>query len=305
MDKYSNELMKLISTINFCRYITIFFPFSMQLFPDTFPGEDPKDCPRDISKAKAVKIGCKNAQYPDMYNHYREVKFVQIKHHWYWKLHMIFNGISCLADKESNVLLLEEDYYVLPDALHVMDLMVSIATNDCPSCKAISLGNYESSTDYLSQSSNAIVRQWVSSKNNLGMVVTRNFYENIAKCNDNFCEYDDYNWDWTLQAVSPQCLDGPLVTLSLEASRVLHIGTCNGVHIKGGSKNCNAKQLAESALKRVDESSLFPSEIKITSKSLSSVRKPIINGGWGDVRDHRLCKSYLSYSKMFLKNVLT
>ena len=305
MDKYSNELMKLISTINFCRYITIFFPFSMQLFPDTFPGEDPKDCPRDISKAKAVKIGCKNAQYPDMYNHYREVKFVQIKHHWYWKLHMIFNGISCLADKESNVLLLEEDYYVLPDALHVMDLMVSIATNDCPSCKAISLGNYESSTDYLSQSSNAIVRQWVSSKNNLGMVVTRNFYENIAKCNDNFCEYDDYNWDWTLQAVSPQCLDGPLVGVSLEASRVLHIGTCNGVHIKGGSKNCNAKQLAESALKRVDESSLFPSEIKITSKSLSSVRKPIINGGWGDVRDHRLCKSYLSYSKMFLKNVLT
>jgi len=297
MDKYSEEAMKLIQTIDFCRYITIFFPFSMQLYPDSFPGEHPRDCPRDVTKVKAVKTGCNNALHPDAYGHYREVKFVQIKHHWYWKLHMLFNGIHCLHDKDNLVLLLEEDYYVLPDVLHVMDLTVAAAERDCPECKAISLGNYEPNTDYKVQSGNARAGGWHSSKHNIGMVVTRKYYDVIAGASDEFCEYDDYNWDWTLQAVIPQ----PFTGVSLEASRVLHLGTCKGTHIKGGSKNCDAGEQARQAVEKVDLGSLFPGEIKVR-RTNQQVGKPFLNGGWGDVRDHELCKSYIGYSKNFLKS---
>lgn len=300
MDKYSEELMKLISTIDFCRYITIFFPFSMQLYPDSFPGEHPKDCPRDVSKSKAVKMGCNNALHPDTYGHYREVKYVQTKHHWYWKLHMLFNGINCLHDKDSSVLLLEEDYYVLPDVLHAMDLTIATAEEECPDCNAISLGNYEPKADYKSQSGNARVGGWLSSKNNIGMVITRKYYDVIVSNNDEFCSYDDYNWDWTLQAVTPK----PFMGIFLEASRVLHLGTCKGTHVKGGSANCDAEQQARQALEKVDMGSLFPAEIKVTRSSLH-VGKPFINGGWGDVRDHELCKSYIGYSKQFLESIFS
>ena len=103
----------------------IFYPFSLQVMPNTFPGASPDDCPRDASKARwacteyafaeieriaqipcvfvdlfsmllymfrmpclcsAVKMGCTNAQHPDKYGHYREAIVTAIKHHWWWKV---------------------------------------------------------------------------------------------------------------------------------------------------------------------------------------------------------------------------
>ena len=29
---------------------------------------------------------CLNAKYPDKYGHYREAKYSQTKHHWFWKV---------------------------------------------------------------------------------------------------------------------------------------------------------------------------------------------------------------------------
>ena len=35
---------------------------------------------------RAVRRGCNNAQWPDKYGHYREAKYAQTKHHWFWKV---------------------------------------------------------------------------------------------------------------------------------------------------------------------------------------------------------------------------
>ena len=51
---YSEELNELIRSIPFCSVMQIYFPFSLQLYPSTFPGESQKDCPRDITKLKYV-----------------------------------------------------------------------------------------------------------------------------------------------------------------------------------------------------------------------------------------------------------
>jgi alpha-1,6-mannosyl-glycoprotein beta-1,2-N-acetylglucosaminyltransferase len=68
------------------------------------------------------------------------------------------------------------------------------------------------------------VTQWISSKHNMGMAFTRAVWDRIAGCSAKFCQvlllslslaltliqYDDYNWDWSLQHVSLNCLQDKL-----------------------------------------------------------------------------------------------
>ena len=51
-DVYDPEMNKLIESIDFCATLQIFYPYSMQLYPNKFPGQDPNDCPKSIDKAK-------------------------------------------------------------------------------------------------------------------------------------------------------------------------------------------------------------------------------------------------------------
>lgn len=49
-DYYDEEINELVQAVDFCKVMQIFYPFSIQTHPDTFPGESPEDCPRDIKK---------------------------------------------------------------------------------------------------------------------------------------------------------------------------------------------------------------------------------------------------------------
>lgn len=43
---------------------------------------------------------------------------------------------------------------------------------------------------------------WVSGSHNMGMVVDRSWYELVQHNAFNFCYHDDYNWDFSLMAIS-------------------------------------------------------------------------------------------------------
>jgi alpha-1,6-mannosyl-glycoprotein beta-1,2-N-acetylglucosaminyltransferase len=81
-DVYDEQINKMISKIDFCMVMQIFYPFSIQLYPNQFPGTDPRDCKRDVGVQEARKIKCLNSKYADTYNHFREAKYTQMKHHW-------------------------------------------------------------------------------------------------------------------------------------------------------------------------------------------------------------------------------
>ncbi|VDM11946.1 unnamed protein product [Wuchereria bancrofti] len=123
---YSSALInKLITGIDFCLVMQIFYPYSIQLFPDVFPGRDPLDCPEKANKQEAAFLKCNNWKNPDKYGHFRVARLTQIKHHWWWKMNYIFDGIlKQYALTKAWVILLEEDHYVSPDFLHVMRLIV-------------------------------------------------------------------------------------------------------------------------------------------------------------------------------------
>ena len=296
-DYFSDEIDSIIESINFVRYIEIFFPFSMQLYHGAFPGEDPNDCPRDISKQDARDAKCNNAEHPDMYGHYREVKFVQIKHHWFWKLNMVFSGMRVFQHSASPVLLLEEDYYVVPDIIHCVRKVLEMKISD--EYPVISLGNYDKSPDYYYKGTELQVVPWVSSKHNMGMVLKPSFYEQFLLCTEQFCDFDDYNWDWSLQAVSPNCMQKSLHVISFSATRVYHIGTC-GTHTHG---TCDIDAVVQKTLSNFQNSNLlFPSNLQVSKTDTNRAPTVTPNGGWGDVRDRTLCKKYHAICSSLLKN---
>nr|XP_040226711.2 alpha-1,6-mannosyl-glycoprotein 2-beta-N-acetylglucosaminyltransferase isoform X3 [Anopheles coluzzii] len=370
-DYYDDDINDLVQSIDFCKVIQIFYPFSIQTHPTEFPGADPGDCPRDIKKEQALLRKCNNALHPDLYGHYREAKFTQTKHHWWWKANRVFDQLEVTKYHTGMMVFLEEDHYVAEDFLYILELMFRKSQDLCPKCNILSLGTYlktfnyytynkkhqqqqkllqqqrqlqqqqqlmlqkqrqqqqhqqqqqqqQQQQDQLSQQQSlqtqvttekyasqsqwgyqvlptlysiyqkVEVTPWISSKHNMGMTFNRTTWYEIVRCARHFCEYDDYNWDWSLQHVSQQCLKQKLHVMVVKGPRVFHIGEC-GVHHK--KSNCESNQViskVQQVLKVArGAQQLFPRSISLTQTSVikkTKLRKG--NGGWGDQRDHQLC----------------
>ncbi|XP_070143105.1 alpha-1,6-mannosyl-glycoprotein 2-beta-N-acetylglucosaminyltransferase-like isoform X2 [Drosophila kikkawai] len=290
-DYYDDDINDLVQQIDFCKVLQIFYPYSIQTHANEFPGVDPNDCPRNIKKEQALLSNCNNAMHPDLYGHYREAKFTQTKHHWIWKANRVFNELEVTRFHTGLVLFLEEDHYVAEDFLYLLAMMQQRTKDLCPQCNVLSLGTYLKTFNYYTYHSKVEVMPWVSSKHNMGFAFNRTTWTNIRKCARHFCTYDDYNWDWSLQHVSQQCLQRKLHAMIVKGPRVFHIGEC-GVHHK--NKNCESNQVISKVqhVLRIARNShqLFPRSLTLTVPSLmkkSKLRKG--NGGWGDLRDHELC----------------
>ncbi|XP_006563636.2 alpha-1,6-mannosyl-glycoprotein 2-beta-N-acetylglucosaminyltransferase isoform X1 [Apis mellifera] len=450
-DVWHPDINYLVQSVDFCRVMQIFYPHSIQTHPRSFPGEDPNDCPRNIRKEQALSLGCINAKHPDLYGHYREAKFTQTKHHWWWKANRVFDQLSITKNHTGMVLFLEEDHYVAEDFLHVLRLMERTCKHTCKRCNVLSLGTYLKTYNYFAdfsrkflgvnsalqkellrglkrwetstrqhsakaedivgsgggktgafpstsssssagsssgggggsgggstsnstptgtnngrnntvtgnsinsstgassfvsvarnvqtmQSASAWAFQllpelynhyqkaevipWISSKHNMGMAFNRVTWNKLRKCAAQFCSYDDYNWDWSLQHIAQTCLPpskGPgiaprtesgLITMMMRAPRVFHIGEClyelnfvnaSGVHHK--KTNCESTAViakVQNILKAAQEH-LFPTQLTLTvagTAKKTKLRKG--NGGWGDTRDHRLCWNITVYPDLVL-----
>uniref|UniRef100_A0A147AP25 Alpha-1,6-mannosyl-glycoprotein 2-beta-N-acetylglucosaminyltransferase n=1 Tax=Fundulus heteroclitus TaxID=8078 RepID=A0A147AP25_FUNHE len=289
-DYFSQEINTIVQGITFCKVLQIYFPFSTQLYPKEFPGQDPRDCPRDASKEEALRAGCLNADHPDSYGHYREAFITQTKHHWWWKLHFVWERVPAVQGYGGYVVFLEEDNYVMPDFFHFYKLMVEFRKTSCQDCDMLALGNHDGGTDFASTSDKVSTSGWMSTKHNMGMAISREVYYKLMGCSNDYCTYDDYNWDWTLQHLSGTCVSKPLKVLAAQASRVLHTGDC-GLHQKENCKPELASQKAEGILQKARDG-LFPPRLVLGGTEPVEHRAHIKNGGWGDVRDHVLCNNY-------------
>ncbi|CAG0887461.1 unnamed protein product [Cyprideis torosa] len=294
-DFYDPAIIDLIrKSVSFARYMHIFFPFSIQTHPGQYPAQSPDDCPKSVSKTVAQRLKCLNAEHPDRFGHYRVAHMMQIKHHWVWKLARVFTGLDVTKDYSGHVLFLEEDYWLTDDALHVLDLMINAAPQICPKCSALTLGNYLKRQHPKGDTVEWI--QFVGSRHNMGMAFNRTLFHRIIECIDVFCTFDDYNWDWTLQHVSLTCLKqpDPLLFLVAKSSRVYHIGECEGIHHQKKPANLKRPQCSlPGEVQKVKRASAlfphFPKKLKIV-KGVLKIKPHKGNGGWGDPRDHRLCK---------------
>ncbi|XKL59792.1 hypothetical protein PGB90_000808 [Kerria lacca] len=223
-DYYDEDINDLVQNIDFCKVMQIFYPYSIQTHLNQFPGESPNDCPRNINIKEAIDKKCINALHPDSYGHYREAKFTQTKHHWWWKANRVFDELNATKNYAGLIVFFEEDHFVAPDFIHMLRLMEHARQSYCPNCNILSLGSYIKTVDFAANSKKAEITQWVSSKHNMGIAFNRFVWEELKSCAKTFCTYDDYNWDWSLSAVSNKCLSHELNTMVLRAPRVFHIG---------------------------------------------------------------------------------
>ncbi|XP_054719136.1 alpha-1,6-mannosyl-glycoprotein 2-beta-N-acetylglucosaminyltransferase-like [Uloborus diversus] len=293
-DVYINALIR---RIDFAKVIQIFYPNSIQLHPNEFPGHDPNDCPRNMKREIALQQGCNNAKYPDLYGHYREAKFTQTKHHWWWKVNHLIDGLQITSKHTGPVLFLEEDHYVAPDFLYLLTMMENARVMMCPQCNILCLGAHVKSCNYAAFSRKVEITKWISSKHNMGMVINRSLWQQIKKCAKAFCSFDDYNWDWSLQHVSASCLPSPLTAMVAIAPRVFHMGEC-GLHHKG--RDCSSDKVVYKVMRVLVASSkhLFPTSLTVHQSIRKPFKAPKGNGGWGDVRDHILCCSQVKNSSI-------
>ncbi|KAI1287956.1 Alpha-1,6-mannosyl-glycoprotein 2-beta-N-acetylglucosaminyltransferase [Halotydeus destructor] len=291
-DQFDVRINSLIQSIDFCKVLQIFYPTSIQLHPNVFPGEDPLDCPRDAKKEEAIKLKCQNAQFPDSYGHYREAKYTQTKHHWFWKANFVFDGLQVTRNHSGLYIFLEEDYYVAKDMLYMTAMMDTFRKSSCSECTMMTLGVYAKSVNFGRDGNKVERHQWVSSKHNMGMVFDRHLWSLVKNCSEEFCRYDDYNWDWSLQHISNKCLPKPIKTLVVSSPRVFHVGEC-GVHHKG--KKCYDNGHIEKVENSLNASSkfLFPAQLSLKPVMVKVIKQPRNNGGWGDHRDHDLCLKHL------------
>ncbi|XP_075700126.1 alpha-1,6-mannosyl-glycoprotein 2-beta-N-acetylglucosaminyltransferase [Rhinoderma darwinii] len=290
-DYWSPEINQIVASVDFCQVLQIFFPFSVQLYPNEFPGHDPKDCPRDIEKNDAIKLGCINAEYPDSFGHYREAKFSQTKHHWWWKLHFVWEKVKILKDHKGLILLIEEDHYLAPDFYYLLKKMWNRKNEECPDCDVMTLGTYARLQTFSEKADKVEVKTWKSTEHNMGMAMSRETYQKLIQCTDTFCSYDDYNWDWTLQHLTVTCLPMFWKVIVPEVPRIYHTGSC-GMHHKKSCKPTTESAKLE-ALFTGNQNYLFPENVLISRRySMAALSPHVKNGGWGDIRDHELCKSY-------------
>ncbi|XP_041374172.1 alpha-1,6-mannosyl-glycoprotein 2-beta-N-acetylglucosaminyltransferase-like [Gigantopelta aegis] len=203
-DFYSQDVFDVIAEIDFCPYMQLFYPYAIQVYNNQFPGDDPKDCPRNLDKEEARKRKCNNAEYQDLYGHYRQALYTQMKHHWVWKLHVIFENCLLLRHFEGIIFRIEEDYYLAEDTIDYMRKLDRQARVQCPEYKMYIMGAYSgySRDDY--KSSAARKDRWHIGIGR-GMAFRKDVWKLFKECAKSFCLFDDYNWGWSLMHVVATC----------------------------------------------------------------------------------------------------
>uniref|UniRef100_A0A2M4AKX5 Alpha-1,6-mannosyl-glycoprotein 2-beta-N-acetylglucosaminyltransferase n=1 Tax=Anopheles triannulatus TaxID=58253 RepID=A0A2M4AKX5_9DIPT len=379
-DYYDDDINDLVQSIDFCKVMQIFYPFSIQTHPNEFPGSDPDDCPRDVYSSFGVLCGCLSGVSSALCGYCRGGAFPSIDVRWLLDARLVFSPVFVITSLGGLFVFLSGDDYVAAAFFSVVALVFWVWLDLCAQCGILSVGSYfhafhfcrcplqhqqqqkllqqqrqlqqqqqqrqlqqqqqqqqlfqkqqrqqqqqqqkqhhqqHKPEDQASQQSPVTteksasqsqwgyqvlptlysiyqkveVTPWVSSKHNMGMAFNRTTWYEVVRCARHFCEYDDYNWDWSLQHVSQQCLKEKLHVMVVKGPRVFHIGEC-GVHHK--KSNCLSNEViskVQQVLKVARSSQqLFPRSISLTQTSVikkTNLRKG--NGGWGDQRDHLLC----------------
>jgi alpha-1,6-mannosyl-glycoprotein beta-1,2-N-acetylglucosaminyltransferase len=289
IDVYDDVINRMINSIDFGCFVQIYHPFSMSFYLNQYPAEDPRDCTRD---QKTNLESCNQQAKADMYGHYREAKFSQIKLHWTWKINFVVRRIGAICEYEY-IILLEEDHFLSSDALVIANQNIIPALIKCESEDKICLGTlgiYPRTFTALSKVDTLITTLWNSGKHNMGMIISKKWFKELESNAETFCNHDDYNWDFSLMKISQ---NKNWKVIYPQFARVYHLGGECGYHTR--THTCNHQAVLNNLNSNLEirKSLLFPnSKLKTATVAAKFPTKFKGYGGWGDERDRRLCLSY-------------
>ena len=280
----------MVRSIKFAKVLQIFYPYSIQTHPNTFPGDSPNDCPSWTTKKEVEELNCINKDWPDHYGHYRKAKVSQIKHHWWWKAYRVFDELKTTQNYSELFLFLEEDHYLSEDFLVVLSHMKNQRYINGSIYDILSLGTHATKLSRIKDNFMKVgFTYWNQGKHNMGMAFDRILWDKIKSCKQAFCNFDDYNWDFSLLHVSTACLEVKLRVMFLKGPRIFHMGKC-GFHNKKDDE-CNTEEVVRKIVSKLEELQplLYPKSLSFEDFKSTKIRDPKGFGGWGDKRDQELC----------------
>ncbi|CDW57712.1 UDP GlcNAc:a 6 D mannoside [Trichuris trichiura] len=278
-DVYSTKINSIVEAIKFCRTVQLLYPLRLELFKN-FPNGNDGSCSQAINNNSCRKGQLRSSKVASL---------AQIKHHWWWKAIQVFEHIVPQSDYDGWVLFLEEDNYVSPDLLNILDKIIANKKSICEACEFLVLGNYKVLTEFLSPAQVEVV-QWFSSQHNLGLAFKKSLWMEIKKHAKTFCTYNDYNWDWTLNYISMRILAKRWKAILVKKPRVFHIGDC-GVHKRSGQCTKSLNRVKLYLEKTASHENVSTIVVSLTLPTIRKTSSP--NGAWADKRDHLLCLWYL------------
>lgn len=280
-DHYSYEMNKLISKIEFAKYMQIFYPYSIQLHRNVFPGAEPKSCVKGLD--------CVESKF-------RNPEAAQSKHHWWWQANQIFDHLTALKNFTGPVLFLEENNYVSPDILITYKVLILLKKRRCDFCEMISLAAHAREVWQYNRTWGLIrAEPWTDEMPKTAIAFDRKTWNNIKPWKEIFCLYNDSNWDRSLKRIGAEKWAGNIYLITSDAPRVFAIKDC-----EQNESGCNMEEEIKEIRKfiRSIAKQLFPLRIKVEvmfSKDYSGSG----TGYWSDVRDHELCLHFANQNVWF------
>ncbi|XP_074285084.1 alpha-1,6-mannosyl-glycoprotein 2-beta-N-acetylglucosaminyltransferase [Silene latifolia] len=287
-DGYFEEMNKIVEGIRFCRVKQIFAVYSPHLFSNSFPGVSRRDCKEKEDSSERKCVG-----NPDQYGNHRSPKIVSLKHHWWWMMNTVWDGLVETRDHLGHILFIEEDHFIFPNAYRNLERLVKVKDEKCPSCYAVNLAP----SDVKSRGEGVEVNMLIAERmGNVGYSFNRTVWKKILNKAEEFCSFDDYNWDITMWSQVYPSFGSPVYTLRGPRSSAIHFGKC-GLHQGQGEKDvCIDDGSMNIAVDSIDRVANIDLQWNVRVYDHQAGYKAGFKGwgGWGDERDHQLCLKFAS-----------
>lgn len=283
-DGYFENMNKVIDGIRFCQVKQIFAPYSPHLFSNGFPGVSPGDCKDKDDPRKKHCIG-----NPDQYGNHRSPKIVSLKHHWWWMMNTVWDGLKETRHHSGHILFIEEDHYIFPNAYRNLQMLISLKSEKCSDCYAANLA--PSDVTSRGEGSEALIAERMG---NVGYSFNRTVWRKIHNKAREFCFFDEYNWDITMWATVYPSFRSPVYTLRGPRTSALHFGKCGLHQGQGEEKACIDKGTVNIPIEEYDKVPNIRSdwEVRVYKNQPGYSAGFMGWGGWGDNRDRHLCLSF-------------
>ena len=287
-DGYFEEMNKIVEGIKFCQVKQIFAPYSPHLFPNSFPGVSPNDCK---DKEDAAKQHCEG--HPDQYGNHRSPKIVSLKHHWWWMMNTVWDGLKETRGHSGHILFIEEDHFIFPNAYRNLQILTELKPYKCPDCYAANLAPWDV---------NSRGEQWDSliaeRMGNVGYSFNQTIWRKIHRKAREFCFFDEYNWDITMWATVYPSFGGSVYSLRGPRTSAVHFGKCGLHQGQAENKACIDNGMVKVDVQEIDRIANIKSQWQVQVSNIQAGYKAGFKGwgGWGDERDHKLC---LNFARMY------
>ncbi|KAL0383569.1 UNVERIFIED_CONTAM: Alpha-1,6-mannosyl-glycoprotein 2-beta-N-acetylglucosaminyltransferase [Sesamum calycinum] len=287
-DGYFEGMNKIVESIKFCQVKQIFAPYSPHIFSNSFPGISPFDCK---DKDDPTKVRCEGTR--DQYGNNRSPKIASLKHHWWWMMNTVWDGLKETRQHSGHILFIEEDHFIYPNAYRNLQSLTELKPKKCPECYAANLA--PSDVKSKGEGWEALVAERIG---NVGYAFNRTVWRIMHRNARQFCLFDDYNWDITMWAIVYPSFGGPVYTLRAPRTSAVHFGKCGLHQGQDEEEACIDEGDLNLELEDIDRVPNVKSVWKVYQHKRQEGYRAGFKGwgGWGDVRDHKLC---LTFANMY------